>query len=610
MPLDIQLPPYTLDSVLVRDSYLTHYNATGSGRAQYIATEFYPTYMADRAPNGSLNISERFTKEFDAELNNFKQRAAKMDEIQGAILPIEGVVENNNTAYVVRRVCAFTTIENYMNNQRMEFKEAFLFMRPLLLSLGAAQSNGVVFNFTMRDLRVTPQRQLMLDATFAWEADFTYSLVEVAKLYFKLVTGHTFSKEQPSFKDHGVNLPPRIEEIFNEVLSGEDILYGSIDDFFKRVRREFDAEMGGGDAANASKSSKAMGTAAFVLTLLLIVALGGLVYGGLVAYRASNRWIHTEFADATFEVPRFDFTQHALTHPRNTGDALGGSFHFYDIFLFSRSDWGRPVMARRAIEERALQLPGVVATEEETIFIDNVLPSFINTWTLTDDEGDAVRSYIFFVDGLSDNRIYRATLVGANRELTRITEQSALHMTILEDYLYFANHDRAILYRVNLHTLETRPAVNMPIFGTATDGERLLYLSGPVGGPFGVYASYPDNLGAASRLAQDVGFTLLYDPVRAQLFFNNSQGHIIALDADGYEVARWDDINALSFTVDGRFIIFVEPGHLNPRVINMNTGDRFVLDTTYWLAYIWARNGVLYGIDHVHRGMVHMLQLP
>jgi hypothetical protein len=606
MALDIKLEPYVLESVLVRDSYLTHYQATGAGRTQFVATEFYPTYMADRTPGGALKISDRFVREFESELDSFKTRAEKISELKGAIFPIEGIIDRNNTAYVVRRVCGFVTIESYMNGQKMPFVEAFLFLRPLLITLAKAQTGGVVFNFSIKDLRVTPQRQLLLDATFAWDLNFHPSLIEIVKLFFKLITGSTYNKDRPNVRDYGVTIPARLDEIINEVLSGNEIMYGSLDDFHKKLKSVMDLEMGNAAAAGMSTSARMMGAASKVLFFFVILSMMGLLYGGIAAFRASSRWADPgRFADASIPPSSgFDFSRVALTHPRDAGDTIKGSIHFHDIFLFYRSDWGRPVMARRRIEERALQIPGVVSSEEETIFIDNVLPSFINTWVNEEREG-----FIFFADGLSGNRIYRATLGGTDRDLTRISENTALNLIIIGDTLYYSNYNNNyFLYRIDLNTLEERAVVAMPVYTTATDGERLFFLSGAEDGPNGVFSLHPDDPTQIRQLAAGAGIVLFYED--ETLYFNTRDGYIRSITADGEPLETWTDINVHSATLDGGFLLFTEHGQLLPRTLNMRRNEREMLDATYRLSYIWARNGVLYGLDYVQNTLTHMLQLP
>ena len=607
MPLDIRLEPYMLESVLVRDSYLTHYQATGAGRVPYVATEFYPTYMADRQPNGTLKISDRFTKEFQDELDSFRRRAEAMNEVSGAILPIDSVVENNNTAYVIRRQCPYTTIENYMQGQKMDYIEAFHFIRPLLISLGQAQVQGVVFTFSIKDLRVSPSRELMLDAMFSWDLNFHPCITELARLYFKLITGGMYSAEKPSVAEYGVTVPPRLEGILTEILSGADILYGSIDDFHRKIKYELDLEAGAAAASSNTTSAKLMAGASKVLFVLVAIALAGMVYGGILAYRNGSSWANPRwFAEGNITTPDHDFTQIAITHPRDTSDIITGTFHFYDIFLFYRSDWGRPVLARRSIEERALQMPGVVATEEEIIFVDNVKPSSIQSWKGADN------SHIFFIDGLSNNAIYRANVYGAPN-LTRISDHRAMHMTIVGDVLFYSNfNDNNNLYRINLNTLETRLALTMPIHGLTTDGERLFILSGEPGGPFNVFTSYPESPAQLRHLATNAGLSMFYNPYLEAIFFNTTEGHVRGVTPEGelILVPYWNQINAHSFTMDANWLIFTEPGRLQPRAIHVRLGDRVALDGGYWLSYIWARNGVLYGLDHVNPMLSHMIQIP
>jgi len=323
--------------------------------------------------------------------------------------------------------------------------------------------------------------------------------------------------------------------------------------------------------------------------------------------RANSRWASPEwFADTAITRPALDFTATTLTHPRNAGDTLIGSFHFHDIFLFYRSDWGRPVLARRRIEERALQLPGVVATEEEIIFVDNVRPSFISTWVNEDNDG-----FIYFANGLSENRIYRATLEGTERDLTRISENTALNLVVIGDYLFYSNYNRNhYLYRIELNTMDERIALAMPVFATTTSEERLFFLSGEPGGPMGVFSLSPENPVAVRHLAVNAGHLLYYCEVLEALFFNTAEGHVRSIGPEGELMQTWDNIHVDTFAVDTNWLVFTEPGRLQPRAVHMRLGDQITLDTSLWLSYIWARNGVLYGIDHIYNKMTHMIQLP
>jgi hypothetical protein len=262
------------------------------------------------------------------------------------------------------------------------------------------------------------------------------------------------------------------------------------------------------------------------------------------------------------------------------------------------------VLARRRIAERALQMPGVVSTDEEIIFIDNVLPSFIHTWVNERREG-----FIFFTDGLSDNRIYRATLSGSERNKTRISENTALHMVVIGDYLYYSNYDHNhYLYRIDLNDMTERLVLAMPVFTNVSDGDSLFFFSGEPGGPFNLYVLHPDTPTVVRKLAAHTGNLLFFQD--EALYFNTPEGHIHRISPEGEPLRIWDDINAHSFARDGNWLIFTEPSHLHPRIIHLRRDETYTLDAIHRLAYIWARNGVLYGLDYVNNAKTHMIQLP
>jgi hypothetical protein len=251
-------------------------------------------------------------------------------------------------------------------------------------------------------------------------------------------------------------------------------------------------------------------------------------------------------------------------------------------------------------------MPGVVTTEEETLFLDNVLPSFINTWV----NEDRV-AFIYFANGLSENRIYRATISGQERNLMPISVNTALHLVVIGEYLYYSNYNHNhYLYRINLNTHREEIVLAAPVFGTTTDGERLFFLSGEPGKPFHIYTLHPEEPTDVKWLGGNAGMTLLYDEERELLFYQNVLGHVLGITVTGEQIILWDEINVHTFALDGDWLIFTEPGRMQPRVMHMRIHERITLDATYWLAYIWARNGVLYGLDHTNNAMTHMLQLP
>jgi hypothetical protein len=267
-------------------------------------------------------------------------------------------------------------------------------------------------------------------------------------------------------------------------------------------------------------------------------------------------------------------------------------------------------MTRRAVAERVLQFANGAETYEETIFLDNVIPSFINSWTRQIDER-TTRNYIIFTDGMYGNTIFRARAAGLDRDLTQLNEQTSMHLVIINDELFFASYaHNNFLHSIELNTMQTRVALTMPIFGTTTDGEWLYFISGEAGGAMGVYALHPSNPVAVRRFASNAGKNIHFDRATNRLFYSDVDGNIRALSPDGELLEIWDGINVHSFAVSGYHIIFTEHGSLNPRVIDTMRNTRFTLDANYRLAYVWAYDGILYGIDHVNPSLTHMLQLP
>ncbi len=139
MAFNIDLTPYQLNEITSKDTFLTHYNATDNNGAKYKISEFFPQYMVNRSPDGTVSASERFASEFIMTLERFKNGC---DMIQGlrdtAFNPIVNVVDKNNTAYMVRKECIIPSLTTYMGGLKMDFYEAYVFMRPFLMFLAQA----------------------------------------------------------------------------------------------------------------------------------------------------------------------------------------------------------------------------------------------------------------------------------------------------------------------------------------------------------------------------------------------------------------------------------------------------------------------------------------
>ncbi len=155
MALNIQLAPYQLNEISSKDTFLIHYSATDNTGAKFNISEFFPQYMVSRSDNGAVIASERFVNEFELTLERFKKGCAMIQGLSDASFnPIIDVADNNNTAYMVRRECSIPSLSSYMGGLKMDFYEAYQFIRPLLMFLSQAARSEVHFIFSLEDIDV------------------------------------------------------------------------------------------------------------------------------------------------------------------------------------------------------------------------------------------------------------------------------------------------------------------------------------------------------------------------------------------------------------------------------------------------------------------------
>ncbi|MCL2217031.1 MAG: DUF5050 domain-containing protein [Defluviitaleaceae bacterium] len=608
MPLPIDVTPYSLGGVIGGDSYLTHYKATGENGDDFVITEFYPAYMVSRDDSGVLNVSDRFMKEFTVDCEEFVRRATACEEIRDASLhPVVEVFERNNTAYIVRRACGMVTVDQFMSGQQMEYLEAFHFIRPALLSLAQAAEKGATFGISPQDFRVNPFKQLVVCAPPVWETDFHPTLVQIARLYYKLVTGvEAPDKDAPGFNVFGLEIPPRIENTITEILSG-DILYGSLDDFYKRFKALMDSNSEADPNASKGLKKVLQGLIA-VLIVILILAVGFMVNRGIRAYTDSYFWANPEvFARPGLPPPpQHDFSAVTLTHPRNVSDAVGGSFSHFGGFIFFRDYEG---MLRRRVADIMI-IPGaagVLGAAEDTVIIEGVRPSFIVG------HGD----YIFFVDTASDGAIYRAQANGDN--LTRITDFPALNLAVLGNGLFYThagyNH---YLFRMDLTTghheiIWRRPvfAIYPVYFDNVVENrveERLFVMVGEPGTPDSGLSKLNISNITSDTLVGGVrhGLRVFNDII----YYLDMYGYIRSITQDGREIAVHSPRNVRSFDVFFQWIVFTEEGRHVPRAYNKDTGQIITLSNIHWVSYVWLYESYIYALDHRNPDRVHLFALP
>ncbi|MCL2387590.1 MAG: DUF5050 domain-containing protein [Defluviitaleaceae bacterium] len=602
MPLNIDVKPYVLTKTIGGDNYLTNYAASGADGEEFVITEFFPSYMSKRADDGTLEVSERFTREFTDDLEMFVKRAQGFQEIRDASLhPVVEIFERNHTAYIVRRACSLTTVDQYMGSQSMDYDEAYAFIRPLLLSMAQAAEKGVMFTINNGDFRVNAFKQLVLAAPLSWETDFHAPLTHMVKLYYRLVTGSEASHGAPPFSAFGLEVPPRIESLVMEILGG-DVLFGSLDDFYKRFKSLIDGGNVEVDPNEGKTTLAIMKVMAASLFVLLALGLCFLAFGAVNAYRTGTFWANPEiFASAEAPSPPiYDLSAVTLTHPRNPADALSGSFGTYEGFLFFRGEQG---MKSRLFGD-VVFIPGamgVLALSDDRLILPDVVPSFI--------VGHDRR--IYFVDSASDGAIYRSTTIGEN--LTRITDHAALNLTVLGDYLYYTridhNHN---LYRINLRTNAYERVLPSPVFATASSDSHLFYLTQESGRDtlslYAWYPSYPEPAGTLRQLSTNVGSTTLRI-FNNQIFFIDTNGQVRSMSFDGAQIATFEPENVRTFDIFFQWLVFTEEGRHVPRAYNMDNGRLLTLSTTEWVSYIWTYDEQIYALDHRNPNLIHHLEI-
>ena len=598
MALPIDLSPFVLQNVVSGDNYLTHYNAVGDEGEEYIITEFYPKYMAMRQDSGELVPSDQFLIEFSNDRDDFIQRATALEDIRDAsIHPVHQVIEKNNTAYLVRRVCTLTKIESYMSGQQMDYDEAFFFLRPLLLSAAQAAEHDIYFDMHLQEYRVNSFRQVVCCANLNWEKDFHPTLTQLARLYYRLVTGVEPADENaPGFSVYGVNVPTRVDTLIMNVLRGE-ILYGSLDDFYKTFKSLIDTGTDQGPTTSKTTMAILRGVAA-ALCLGLVAASVFLVQGALGVYRASSFWADPAiFAspDPT-PSPAMDFTQHALIHPRNRGDAINGSITVFDGFMFMRDSRG---MLRRLVTE-LMVIPGaagVLAAAEDIIIVSDVMPSFIV----------GHNGMIYFSDMMRDGMLFRSALNGDDFE--QVTDFPVLHPTVVGDAMFFAHGGSDYhLYRLNLLTDAIEPIFRFPVFGMLVEGNQLYFLAGePNTEDSGLYVIDLQE-GGISWLYVGVGMGIR--SFMETIYFINSNGYIRTITTAGEHGYVEGPRNVVSFDVFFQWVAFTEEGRHVLRAVNTDTGASHTLTSFDWTSYVRIHDGLVYTIDHSSPTQVRAFELP
>ncbi|MCL2456378.1 MAG: DUF5050 domain-containing protein [Defluviitaleaceae bacterium] len=610
MPLPIDVKPYVLNGVIGGDNYLTHYKATGEQGEEYVITEFFPVYMVKREDDGTLGISERFQKEFLADREDFIRRAEAFKEIRDASLhPVVEIFERNQTAYIVRRACGMTGVMQFMGGQTMAFDEAFHFIRPLLVTMAQLAEKGVIFNISFADFRVNNFKQLVLCAPPSRDTDFHPPIIHVIRLYYRLITGEDAPERNAApFSAYGIEVPARIEQLVMEILEG-DILYGSLDDFYKRFKSLLDGLNDSKDTG--AKTLAVMRGAVAGLFVVLAFSLIVLVIGGVRAYESNFLWANPEkFSNSeAIPTPSHDFSSFTITHPRNSADALSGSFSTHAGFRYFRGEGG----LMSYFFGNITYIPGaanIAELAEARLIIPDVLPSYIVGHTTNNST-----AHIFFVD-MSDGFLYRATTTG--EEKTIILEFPVLNLAVVGDFLYYTSvNENNILYRLDIKNLSARPeivhdkpvsAITTATVSTTQNDFHYLFFVSYENGKHTLYSWIVGQENIFS-ISSDVSPKTILRISNETLFFIDAKNKINSCTFDGRKITAYAPENVLTFDVNFNRIFFTEIGRHVPRSYHMNRGTYATLSADSWVSYIWANDDNAFGIDHRDPSLVHTFEI-
>lgn len=588
MPLTVTLPPYQVVSVLNEDSYFTFYRAVKND-VQYDIMEFMPGYMAQRTDSGELAVSSRFEQEYAQALQKFINRAGDLKYINDvSVPPVEEIIERNNTAYIVRRMCEYPTITTYLGDKHMPCSEAYVFIRPLLVCLIQAERKDLSFAFSEPDLRVNHYHQLIMDTFFTWDVNRGRTIMLVNELFYRLLTGNRYQDTKALPSALGITVPPRVEAVLAEVLNG-DALYGSTDDFFKKFKSVMDSEF----KQEGDRSKKRMNPTLVKWVLIVMSALVVFTTVYLLIYHvyipvynmanpnlANPELLSTPPPAQAVAAEDRNFTAYTMTNPDDPNDILNGAVYESRGSLYYRAWKNGYYLARRGPD-------GV-----ETVLLHEVRPAFIVV------SGD----YVYFSDGLSGYKIYRVDIKGGNAVI--ISQNAALFLQTDGDYLYYTNlDDFNRIYRIDTNTLTDELYAEQTAYDTVANRGVLYYADG--GRHFNLYKNEGGEL---TRLNETPSDNLRMRNNRLY-YIDLNDGMIRAVTTEGKPVTLDCPVKAHAFDIAGQWLVIIEAETYRLRGYNLDTGERVML-LNRRAAYAQTADGAVYAAEYDDCRFIRRIELP
>jgi len=618
------LSPYVADSVLSADPFYTSYKARSTDKPgfKYIITEFNPSFMVTRTPMGALEATARFVMEFESALEKFTNYCELFEKLnEPFIAPIEEILYLNNTVYVVRQTDRHRDLNESLGNNPMDFSEAYVFMRPLIQNLVHANKHSqLLFQMLPGDIRMDPYGQLILDSMFAWEGNHFDTITELAKLFYRLVSGVPYNAGVtiPAVED--LRLPQRLTATIQEVLSG-DATYGSIDDFAKHLRTIMNAEGNMDIIADRSRQKDdevveeevVVSKGAVAKVVALVVGLLVFVIGAPIAFFT----FFNQDADEGEEPIAGSSAYYATTQPGGTtgstvsgnegagsdsfegegaGGATGAQFvrlhtgyaitdPFDPTVMLNGSFFERNGHVYHRIYQNGHGLAHRAPNGSTTVLVEGIRPAFIVL------HGD----FIYFADGLENYAIRRVRADGSGLET--IVEHTASFLQVDRNMLYYTNHsNRDFLYRINLDTMQNERILNIPAYEPLIAGRRLYFINGHSG--FNLYSFELDSDDAIipERFAEGNIDNLRWN--MGNIYFRDmntkrvEQRWILGPTIDFEFPLREDGtpFQVESFDIEGTLMVFIEAGS-NPEVWFYNLSNQQLQRAGVVASYVYAVPG-------------------
>ncbi|MCL2398898.1 MAG: DUF5050 domain-containing protein [Defluviitaleaceae bacterium] len=601
-----KLSPYVVEDIIESTNFYTDYRATAThldGDSEFIITEFYPSFMVRRNEEGALEATERFIMEFETALERFtKLSDAFLHLGEPFVATVQDVLHENNTVYIVRQVGRYKSLDDGLQGKRMNYYDAYVFLRPLIQSLVMAWKKGLLLEMKPGEICLTPYGQLIVDSMFIWEGDHKSAIKELTLLYYRLISGVVYNPkipDNPSIKELG--MPSRLANTITDILKGE-AAYGSIDDFSKQLRTVIDAEGGRRESNAASKASANLSTAGYlaggsksesqargwilfgVIAAVIILVSIPLVWffatsadgpeSDIYAEASQNAEVTGESSiaatpTATPFVRRH--TAYAITDPDNPTVMLNGSFFRHGNDLYHRVYQGGFALARRT------------ATGSTTPLATGVRPAFIQVHD----------NFVYFSDGMLGYSIRRVRTDGSGLET--ISNNMASFLQVQGNNLFYTNHsNRDFLYRLDLNTMQSERFLNVAAYETIAHGGQLFFVNGNAG--FRIY-SVPVNDPQAVPVPINTANSNNLRLAAGHIFYRDLETEIInRITPQGEHVESFPMLTVSSFDVHGSLISMIDSNTQELWLYNLNTQE--LQPTEFFAAYAIVGQGGAFLIDH------------